>query len=1065
MKRFHLILLSTLFLSLTAYSSPEICSPHLLKKAALEKLTSKERRTLTQVEAALEAKGIGKDPARPQEVIEAAIKQLKNIDQELASKVESAYAIRQSQGATALRLNLSELDGKMIDFINGPYYRRVQNAGISEPFMEIRKIDSYHLWIRHLGDELPMIVRWHKEVDAPFVRVMGIEDLGLSAAALPDQTVSRLQVLNLPESMNNRSAMGRLEREVNQLISGSYINNYFAASSAAARANRVIHNVPLISDRPTQAEFRAIRQAFDEDPQLQSLLESLLFVAPTGSGKTRILAINAEAQMDVIAKANLQSSLNKRKATVLMANTVDLINQLAEDVAEQIALTRSLNGFRIIQWGGGNTEPGDLKKLIHFIDQSEQPVLLVTSVQTIASRVKGDEAMDLLFSRTMGLSIDEAHNATSPTFKRVIAAAQRQKKQNEQFLFLGTTATPMNRTILTETIFQHVYYASKDTPKFFVRGVTEGFRQKTTTPENLIWVTMQDQIAAAARKGEINAPDPVYMPNNVFKRASKGTHSNVHPERFYKLWTEEIESQVALNGPGIIHCFPRDAKVLAPYLSKKTGKNFLDISRLSANRRIEAFEAYRKGEPFRGEPIYALVGPMREGLDFPYAGWMVVAKRYIGFPENIQAPGRVFRIAPGKPVPKVFFLAEEDNRRAYQAIQDLVMRNAGRLPTRLAQGRGFSNSRRLDSSLPLSNLSQQLNVAMELFYRKNPELARRFADQNPNRLSPDIVNDFHQALNQEFRLSGNAELAQVVHAFFARVMSYKFYQGNLEKTWNFTDQLLKAKRAGSSKGMSDYAKAILKDPAEMKRVEEFRTSKNWLGANTRGVVERYDYQPSGVYQLAEVINATVRNYGDETYKLLTSKDHHLNEIFTEALSVSPTGLYSRLSHRAKAMLDSLFIKRDEVGIEAAFNAYIKKHKQMPSYYFERLSENLPIRVEDKNSHFLFQRFRAALESGTLRVEELSPESLKMLSSSRILDDAAQSLIIEIRRQMVELIDEIGLTQYRKIKLSFNDIASDPEVGGVLRIIDRLAKKGDPKAKQLKQSITEVLKTAPLADTL
>ena len=146
-----------------------------------------------------------------------------------------------------------------------------------------------------------------------------------------------------------------------------------------------------------------------------------------------------------------------------------------------------------------------------------------------------------------------------------------------------------------------------------------------------------------------------------------------------KAW-KHIEPIVNPMGKGVIDAYPRDALNIANEMSKASGKNFVALDpNLSSTKRAAIMEAFRKQIPYEGKEIHALVGPMREGLDFPFIGWYVSMKRTVKFPEIVQGPGRAYRLSINKPTPAVLFFGEAPEEVAYRSIRNLVLSEAGNI--------------------------------------------------------------------------------------------------------------------------------------------------------------------------------------------------------------------------------------------------------------------------------------------------------------------------------------------------------------------------------------------------
>lgn len=135
--------------------------------------------------------------------------------------------------------------------------------------------------------------------------------------------------------------------------------------------------------------FEPVRQAFRDGMRAGAL------VAPTGSGKTRVMAAMAEAAQ---ARGN---------TTAILAHRVELIDQI-DGALKDLGIEAD-----IVAAG---------------YERRRSPVMLA-SVQTLIRRLDTIQAPDFLL-------IDECHHAVSPTWTKIVDAWPSAKR-------LGVTATPI----------------------------------------------------------------------------------------------------------------------------------------------------------------------------------------------------------------------------------------------------------------------------------------------------------------------------------------------------------------------------------------------------------------------------------------------------------------------------------------------------------------------------------------------------------------------------------------------------------------------------------------------
>ncbi|MEE9131243.1 MAG: DEAD/DEAH box helicase [Phycisphaerales bacterium] len=157
-----------------------------------------------------------------------------------------------------------------------------------------------------------------------------------------------------------------------------------------------------LRDYQTTAVERAI-EAFDS-------VRSALWVMPTGSGKT-------------IAFADLTRRMESNGRAMVMAHRDELIRQ-------------AVNKLTLVT----GHEP-DVEKAEYWADQNLMGLapVVVSSVQTLNAGMNGHGRMTRFHPERFGLFvIDEAHHATSPTYRKV----QDHFNQNPNLKTLGCTATP-----------------------------------------------------------------------------------------------------------------------------------------------------------------------------------------------------------------------------------------------------------------------------------------------------------------------------------------------------------------------------------------------------------------------------------------------------------------------------------------------------------------------------------------------------------------------------------------------------------------------------------------------
>lgn len=995
--------------------------------------------------------------------LQRLIDQMEQQDSASALLARRAYSLYQQRGARALRVDTSELTQKMVRFLEGPFAGAHGQKALYGPFVDFRLVDNDTLLIHHLEDIYPIIVRWD-DVLSPEVSVRAPDFISGLEFSHP---INGFQVLTLPRDMTSASALNRLTPEVFNVSAASRFHPFkWEQSALTARFRSLLHDQTEFYLRPTQREFSELRELLNTNREVRQRVNSLLFVAPTGAGKTRVLGLGVIDKVEQTLRAISTDNARNKKLSIVMANNANLVDQLGREIGTQVSDHTGFSRVRIVQWGGSNSEQMSLQQLNQLIDNSEVPVVLVSTFQTVASRVRQDSGLRELMSRTNLVAIDEAHNSTGNTYKRVMSIAREVAQEDRQSAhtidsaldIIGVTATPSSRSnpIRTVDLFDYTYRAGEMTPGVFsyrVQNLAPGSRSFVKN-DMLEWYSVERQRRIATQRGEINSPEEfTYMNLDRSLFFTQGSHPRVSTTRLESEWPN-ILPELNVRAPGIIHTYPRDAANVAETLSRLTGKNYVSDAGMTVRQRDQLYQAFKNGEEFNGQRIDALIiGRMKlEGLDFPQAGWFVSLKRYSYFPDNIQEAGRAMRLAHDKPTPAIIFYAENTGSSVYAAVRDFVMRKMGRLPRSLAQGRGFTGARRYENSYPNSILGEKsldLNVALELVFRQNPEIARDFT--RGGELQQNAVEQFHQVLSSLMRRHGNAEASRSLREFSNEVNSLPFFKGTLRETWNYCDRLIRMERTGNLPStVTDFDRFILSREDLMDQVREFREMRNWIGNVGRDIIETIDLQPRGVYDMANVLDSFVRRFGEDSVDLLERAPFRAD--LDNMLNVSGPTLWNRLGFAARVELDILFRQSDELPFEQGLNQYFLNHQALPDFYFAKLSSEEVINMQDKISHRLAKRLQARIQTGRINFEDLSDEVIVALDRSpffyRIVGHATAALENELERF-------VQRGAGARPNLNFNDLLGDQGIG-VYRILNYLADQGYDNAVESKRAIEYLL---------
>ncbi len=1040
----------------------ESCA-NIVQKLLSQPSSSSSTRNFTRLELELGANNF-KQVEPNWKRVEKIIQKIELTSPESARLARQAVNLREQRGLSALKIDTAELPQKMVRFLEGPFADAHGSKSLYGPFIDFRAIDSNTLLIYHAEDLYPIIVRWG-DVLEPETQVRPsnyIQNLGI------EHEISGLQVLTLPRNFTAASELRTLQPEVFNISSASRFHLYkWEESAYKARFRSLFFDETEFYSKPTQREFSQLRELLNTDLELRQQIQSLLFVAPTGVGKTRVLGLGVADKVQQALTSLSSQTEQPKKLSIVMANTANLVDQLGRDIGGQLAQEVGLSRFRIVQWGGTNTEQMSLDQLIRFIDESDVPVVLVSSFQTVASRIREDSGLTRLMSRSNLVAIDEAHNSSGNTYKRIMNIAKNVAQDDRQsnatvphaLDIMGVTATPSSRSnpVRTVDLFDYTYRAGETTPRNFSYQIKNlNLAQRSAMKNDMLeWYSVEKQRRLATRRGEINSPDEfTYMKLNRSLFFTQGNHPRVSPTRLEQEWPN-IAGELDVRAPGIIHTYPRDARAVSETLSKLTGKNYVSDADMTVAQRDALYTAFKNGELYNGQKIDALIiGRNKlEGLNFPDAGWFVSLKRYSYFPDNIQEAGRAMRLANDKPTPAIIFFAENTGSSVYKGVRDFVMSKMGRLPRQMAQGRGFVGARRFENSHPGSQLGEStldLNVAMELLFRQNQDLARQFNQTSATRSA--AIEQFHDLIGRTIRQHGNMEASRSFRTFVNEVNSYPFFKGNLKDTWRYCDKLIQIKRRGKPfpKGLEQTDLAILNNSQLMDHVREFREMRNWIGNVGRDTIETMNLSPRGVFDMAEVLDSFVLRYGDKAPKILKTWDLHDDLI--QMINTSSTSLWNRMGFKARATLEQLFLQADELPFEQGINQYVINNGRLPDFYFSKLASNEVVSMEDKIAHRLAERLQARVQSGRLNFDELDPEVIRTLDSDpfihRIIGQATGALENEITQAK-------NLSSPNIRRLTYQDLLSEEGLGA-FRILEALANMQLPNAIQTRRGVERIL---------
>lgn len=1008
----------------------------------------------------------------PDILLTKLINKLANIKPDLAKQVVKARRLKESFGSSKIELDLTNLEGKMSNFLNGPYRKIIGSRGLSEPFMSIKKIGMDTLVIKHMEDKYPLMVKWSSDVAEPSHVV---EELRGSKT---------YRVLYLPASMTSKNDYKLLKNKyIYQLINASRLHKYISSRhSLIMSISSLLHEGQLIFNRKTQGEYFEFRDKLDSDSELRTRVKSMLFLGSTGVGKTKIITDTIDRKIVQMNKIFNKQNHHK-KLSVVMANSPSLVNHLAKNIGGDLYREHGQGKFRLIQWGGKDTEKMSYQELLKFIEESDVPVILVTSGNVLIRRMETADNLTKLFRYTNSVIIDEAHNSETKSFKGLMDSAMKvaeDDRKSDDIMtsldILGLTASPINRNRRTSDLFDFTFWGSIDTAGKLSIKIKKYATQMIEDKGHdvLEWIRMRKQYNNAIDRGEITAPDePIYFNphdyghsfDTVFKRASKGTHSNVNIENLKKVWPD-IEKMIVDHGPGIIHTYQRDANDIAAALSELSGKNYVSLKRVTPNQKVLLYKAFVDQTPYllngESEPriIDAIVGKIEEGHDFPDAGWYLNFKKYVKFPESLQGQGRIVRIALDKLTPIIIYFGEEIDSIAFKDVRDLILRKMGKLRRKIAKGNKFINSRKPSKTHPdsiIGHMMGDFNAQMEAFFRINSGLTADFGKDKA--IDKEIIVELRKRLLKMRKSGSNKEIADGFKDLLAQIHSFAFLKKDLKQTWKFCDKMLKGEKDLTTRFTSDEL-YILSQKHQMEMIQEFRLMKNWMGSVPRSIMEEISLEHINSSEVARSVSAFVERNNLIPYEFDNiSRSNSLKKVLDETLENYPETFWTKLSYRGKVLIDGLLKGNKNVLFEDALDDFVAKNERLPVYSFEKIDDSLR-NIDSSIEHKLVEKLRAYMGDGRLQLNFLNESTLKTLDSSELLHKEMIRMTASLDDLLASLKRELGSFEYKKIAKSELNLSklSEMESFRILRTISDLSDKKLPLSSEYIKMIKALIKS-------
>ena len=429
--------------------------------------------------------------------------------------------------------------------------------------------------------------------------------------------------------------------------------------------------------------LQAFHQALDQKAQ------GFLLIAPTGTGKTSVLA---QALLSQVQKSD-------KKIFIVTVHRVQLVNQLFSHIQEEKEKL-GLTHIHTINWNQPQPEEKNWEglsvKILQALEHQETLILVMTS-QSLKARLNDFQVQNKkygvytnLIQNLGGVYIDEAHHLGAYQTKE---ALQKLIQESKAFLY-GTTATPYHHQVELDEFFERKHWAYLN----FENNLFESH-----SIEKIV-----EQLHVSINKGDITPFDDLYIiGENSFLRMFSSSEQESHlsdsnkkedqqqeksplfiqkSTPFYVLNPQYYESLNQILSPlfkdnlkGFIAVADiEEAESIAEFLSQKRPEMVFTAyhSKISQDERKAILK--RSKESQGGHYIVA-VNALNEGVDLPHLSAYIDLNSSISIKERMHRIGRTLRIHPGKIRADILFLINYENAEMIEdtlKILDLVERTS-----------------------------------------------------------------------------------------------------------------------------------------------------------------------------------------------------------------------------------------------------------------------------------------------------------------------------------------------------------------------------------------------------
>ena len=479
------------------------------------------------------------------------------------------------------------------------------------------------------------------------------------------------------------------------------------------------YSVSEFSLKPSQATaLEASREALKEHRPEQGETSSLLNIAPTGSGKTLVLAQTLMEQIETYSE--------NKKLFIVTADRVHLVDQLHSQIQKENGQKRAI---KVVNWGTLNDKSWQgLAQLFQMAQEGEGATVLVITSQSLKLKLsefftqteKKYKDIQESFLRSLGgIYIDEAHHLGARATRKVILDLVERSKA---FLY-GATATPVHHEVNLRDFFKREHWTYLNTREsLFERHGTDavleqlsiGIERGELTPFDELYVigeqTFKDLEEERKNNNNNDRTNNSSNNNNSNNNTSNKTNnssndnnstsSNNSNTQKTDLPSVSVSASVFMQAESVAYYVLNPAyyesllRIIAPILSANR-KGFIVTATIAEAKRLTEFlnnsvsgiefdvlhsqmeeqerrEVLSRSVHSTGSHYIVSVRMLDEGINLPHLSAYIDLNFNVSIKRMIHRIGRVLRLYPNKLTADVLFLIDyRDEQKARDALSIL----------------------------------------------------------------------------------------------------------------------------------------------------------------------------------------------------------------------------------------------------------------------------------------------------------------------------------------------------------------------------------------------------------